>query len=337
MSDSEDSTVTYTAISSPFGGMSDIGSPGVDGQPVMPKDPYSYVVAAFQAPPSPDYVPGPEEPKQAPLSPEFVPEPVYLEFMPPKDEVLPTEEQPLSDAMVTTRRNSDEDVPNFEAMINAAVAKALPNLTAALRTQITNDIRNGAGLQVVVTRLVRLNLEGDACAGGKLIWYQVGVMLLPLLDQLDERILGSKWRGLPSWIVLLELLLEMLGKLGTFQVGLTEVGFGRIVNNGLHDVAQVAAVARNIELLHESGNSNKRDNNGEGLSPREAEAEYAQAIFARLLLLQGVLMLRGSRDQAAKTSGTVTGTLYIDDRTVFVLFDTGATHSIISTIFAKNS
>ncbi|GJW30605.1 hypothetical protein Tco_0047480 [Tanacetum coccineum] len=46
--------------------------------------------------------------------------------------------------MVTTRRNSDDDVPNFEAMINAAVANALPNLTAALRTQITNDIRNSA-------------------------------------------------------------------------------------------------------------------------------------------------------------------------------------------------
>ncbi|GJW64607.1 hypothetical protein Tco_0116491 [Tanacetum coccineum] len=42
-------------------------------------------------------------------------------------------------------RNLDDDVPNFEAMINAAVANALPNLTAALRTQITNDIRNGAG------------------------------------------------------------------------------------------------------------------------------------------------------------------------------------------------
>ncbi|GJZ12063.1 hypothetical protein Tco_0546822 [Tanacetum coccineum] len=46
--------------------------------------------------------------------------------------------------MVTTRRNSDDDVPNFEAMKTAAVANALPNLTAALRTQITNDIRNGA-------------------------------------------------------------------------------------------------------------------------------------------------------------------------------------------------
>ncbi|GJX65892.1 ribonuclease H-like domain-containing protein [Tanacetum coccineum] len=35
---------------------------GVDGPPVMPEDPYAYVVAAFQAPPSPDYVPDPEYP-----------------------------------------------------------------------------------------------------------------------------------------------------------------------------------------------------------------------------------------------------------------------------------
>ncbi|GJW46790.1 hypothetical protein Tco_0078436 [Tanacetum coccineum] len=60
MLDSKDSTVTYTAISSPFGGMSDIGSPGVDGPPMIP---YAYVVADFQAPPSPDYVSGPEEPE----------------------------------------------------------------------------------------------------------------------------------------------------------------------------------------------------------------------------------------------------------------------------------
>nr|GFB75247.1 hypothetical protein [Tanacetum cinerariifolium] len=36
----------------------------------MPEDPYAYVVAAFQALPAPDYVPGPEEPEQAPPSPE---------------------------------------------------------------------------------------------------------------------------------------------------------------------------------------------------------------------------------------------------------------------------
>ncbi|GKC54461.1 hypothetical protein Tco_1077206 [Tanacetum coccineum] len=71
MSDSEDSTVTYTTVSSPFGGLSDIGSPGVDGPPVMPKDPYAYVL-------------------------------VYPEFMPPKDEVLPAEEQPLPAAVSPT-------------------------------------------------------------------------------------------------------------------------------------------------------------------------------------------------------------------------------------------
>ncbi|GKB23896.1 hypothetical protein Tco_0863297, partial [Tanacetum coccineum] len=43
MSDSEDSTVTYTQVSSPFEDSSDVGSPGVDGPPVMPKDPYAYI------------------------------------------------------------------------------------------------------------------------------------------------------------------------------------------------------------------------------------------------------------------------------------------------------
>ncbi|GKE71184.1 hypothetical protein Tco_1529256 [Tanacetum coccineum] len=59
----------------------------------MPEDPYAYVVAAFQAPPSLDYVPGPEYPP----SPEFVPEPVYPEFMPPEDTaVLPTANSPAT-------------------------------------------------------------------------------------------------------------------------------------------------------------------------------------------------------------------------------------------------
>ncbi|GJR61877.1 hypothetical protein Tco_1504039 [Tanacetum coccineum] len=102
MSDSEDSTVTYIAVSSPFRGLSDIGSPGVDGPPVMPEDPYAYVVATFQAPPSPDYVPGPEEPEQAPLLPEFVLEQVYPEFMPLDEDILLAEEQPLPVAISPT-------------------------------------------------------------------------------------------------------------------------------------------------------------------------------------------------------------------------------------------
>ncbi|GJY53710.1 hypothetical protein Tco_0445374, partial [Tanacetum coccineum] len=82
MSNSEDSTITYTVVSSPFADLPDIESLGVDGPPVMPEDPYAYVVAAFQALPSLDYVSGPEYP---PL-PDLVLEPVYPEFMPPEDE-----------------------------------------------------------------------------------------------------------------------------------------------------------------------------------------------------------------------------------------------------------
>ncbi|GJZ00869.1 hypothetical protein Tco_0518298 [Tanacetum coccineum] len=65
---------------------------------MMPEDPYAYVVAAFQAPPSPDYVPGLEYPP----SPDFVSELVYPEFMPPEDEVLPAEEQLLPAAVSPT-------------------------------------------------------------------------------------------------------------------------------------------------------------------------------------------------------------------------------------------
>nr|GEU67789.1 hypothetical protein [Tanacetum cinerariifolium] len=98
MSDSEDSTVTYIAVSSLFGGLSDIRSLGVNGPPVMREDPYAYVVAAFQAPPSFDYVSGPEYPP----SPKYVPKHVCPEFMPPEDEILPVEEQPLPAAVSPT-------------------------------------------------------------------------------------------------------------------------------------------------------------------------------------------------------------------------------------------
>nr|GFB52234.1 hypothetical protein [Tanacetum cinerariifolium] len=105
MLDIEDSTVTYTTVSSPYEGRSGDVSPGVDGPPVMPEDPYAYVVAAFQALPPPDYVPGPEEPEQAPPSSvyiPYVPEPVYPEYIPPEDDVFPAEEQLLPAAASPT-------------------------------------------------------------------------------------------------------------------------------------------------------------------------------------------------------------------------------------------
>ncbi|GJZ16787.1 hypothetical protein Tco_0552910 [Tanacetum coccineum] len=109
MSDSDESGVTHTEISSPFEDLSDIGSPGVvgpehEGLPWMLDDPY--VQVALQAPPSPDYIPGPEEPQSPPL-PDFVPEPVYPEYMPQEDEVFPAEEQPLPAAASPTTQSPD--------------------------------------------------------------------------------------------------------------------------------------------------------------------------------------------------------------------------------------
>ncbi|GJS84175.1 hypothetical protein Tco_0750716 [Tanacetum coccineum] len=112
---SASSTVTYTSVdtdSEPGRAfwpadeeLSDGGSPwvivyGYDGLPIQPV-----------APPSPDYIPGPEDP-QAPLvlqdederepmfvqahDPDYVPEPIYPEYIPLEDEhVFPAEEQPL--------------------------------------------------------------------------------------------------------------------------------------------------------------------------------------------------------------------------------------------------
>ncbi|GJU98582.1 hypothetical protein Tco_1327853 [Tanacetum coccineum] len=119
MSNSDESGVTYTEISSPFEGLSNIGSPGVvgpehEGLPWMLDDPY--VQVALQAPPSPDYIPGPEEPQSPPL-PNFVPEPIYPEYMPQEDEVFPAEEQPLPAAASPTAQSPDyvlESIPEAD-------------------------------------------------------------------------------------------------------------------------------------------------------------------------------------------------------------------------------
>nr|GFC12706.1 hypothetical protein [Tanacetum cinerariifolium] len=68
-----------------------------------------------QAPLSPDYVPSLEEPEQAPPSPvylPYVPELVYQEYMPPKDNVFPAEEQPLPVAATPTA-DSPGYIPEF--------------------------------------------------------------------------------------------------------------------------------------------------------------------------------------------------------------------------------
>ncbi|GKB67888.1 hypothetical protein Tco_0929300, partial [Tanacetum coccineum] len=94
MSDSEDSTVTYTAVSSPFKDGSDIGSPGVDGPPIMLEDPYAYIMVAYQVLPSPDYIHGPE----VPPSSDYIPGPEEPQSPPLLDFPLPAAASPIADS-----------------------------------------------------------------------------------------------------------------------------------------------------------------------------------------------------------------------------------------------
>nr|GFC22584.1 hypothetical protein [Tanacetum cinerariifolium] len=91
MSDSEESRVTYTDISSSFEELSDIGSPRADDHEylMMIEDPY--IEVALQAPPSPDYMPGLEEPEQAPPSSDYIPGPEHAD-----DEII-AEDQPYDE------------------------------------------------------------------------------------------------------------------------------------------------------------------------------------------------------------------------------------------------
>ncbi|GJR34787.1 hypothetical protein Tco_1210471 [Tanacetum coccineum] len=66
----------------------------------------THMCRSLYRPPSPDYIPGLEEP-QSPPPPDFVPEIVYPEFMPQKDEVFSAEEQPLPAAASPTAQSPD--------------------------------------------------------------------------------------------------------------------------------------------------------------------------------------------------------------------------------------
>ncbi|GJX62089.1 hypothetical protein Tco_0294989 [Tanacetum coccineum] len=110
--------------------------------------------------------------------------------------------------MVTTRRNSDDDVPNFEAMITAAVANALPNLTAALRTQITNDIRNGAASSGG-------GGGGDATPQGIHVWIERFTKLKPLAFRSAATPAEAE-----DWITHMEKLFQVLGCPDNFKTRL---------------------------------------------------------------------------------------------------------------------
>nr|GFD14375.1 reverse transcriptase domain-containing protein [Tanacetum cinerariifolium] len=92
-------------------------------------------------------------------------------------------------------------------MINADVANALPNLTDALRTQITNDIKNGVGPSG--------GGGGDAIPYGIHVWIERFTKLKPL---------AFRSAATPSeaedWITHMEKLFQVLGCPDNFKTRL---------------------------------------------------------------------------------------------------------------------
>ncbi|GJY45390.1 hypothetical protein Tco_0434453 [Tanacetum coccineum] len=90
---SSSSTLTYTSVYTDF-------EPWrfqwvSDEEPKVPEEapPSPDYVSGPEPPPSPDYLPGPEHPP----SPVYVPEPEYLEYLVPSDAKAPVEDHPLPD------------------------------------------------------------------------------------------------------------------------------------------------------------------------------------------------------------------------------------------------
>ncbi|GJX34943.1 hypothetical protein Tco_0246500 [Tanacetum coccineum] len=101
---SASSAVTYTSVytdSEPgrvFWGADEEISDG--GIPRVIVYRYNRIPMQPVAPPSPDYIPGPEDEREPmfiqPQDPDYMPEPIYPEYIPLEDEhVFPVEEQPL--------------------------------------------------------------------------------------------------------------------------------------------------------------------------------------------------------------------------------------------------
>nr|GEU96484.1 putative reverse transcriptase domain-containing protein [Tanacetum cinerariifolium] len=112
MSDSKDSMVTYTEVSSPFEDLSDIGSLrvviyGYDGLPMhLPSPDY---VPGPEHPPSPDYVPAEEQPLPVAVSP-TVDSPGYItEFDPEEDPKEEDDDDPKDDPTYYPTERDDDD------------------------------------------------------------------------------------------------------------------------------------------------------------------------------------------------------------------------------------
>nr|GFC76883.1 hypothetical protein [Tanacetum cinerariifolium] len=128
MSDSEDSTVTYTIVSSPYEGRSRDVSPGVDQPPVIPEDPYAYVSDPDEDPKEDDD----EDPEEDPAD------------YPADHDDDDNEEEPSGDDADEEDEEQDKDDDDEEEE-HPASADSIPSPPALRRLSIVHYPRYEAG------------------------------------------------------------------------------------------------------------------------------------------------------------------------------------------------
>ncbi|GJV28292.1 hypothetical protein Tco_1384740 [Tanacetum coccineum] len=117
------------AMSSPFEDGSDIGSPGFYGPPIMPEDPYAYIMAAYQ---EDEILPAEEQPLPAAASP-TADSPGYVPESDPEEEPEEDDEDPEEDpADYPADRDDDDDDEEEEHPASADSVPPVHRMTARI-------------------------------------------------------------------------------------------------------------------------------------------------------------------------------------------------------------
>nr|GEZ68953.1 hypothetical protein [Tanacetum cinerariifolium] len=252
--------------------------------------------------------------------------------------------------MVNTCQSTPEFFgPAFDEVVQRAVNALLPGLTA----QITNELhQNGVGSNVDVenwnahikklfkvlgcanefkARLASYKFEGDALNWWKAFKQAKGsVAYMATLSWKDfcwQVSLERKW-------VLQKSRINILTNAGRNIELLREQGGVNNKRNRDGDRIQSANKKNNQRGYGQKGNDDRNYDRQGGYMAKDCPKNNRGNGNDKQPDVKGKVYSL-TRDQAAKSSSTVTGTLFINGRAVFVLFDTGATHSVISVLISK--
>nr|GEV69604.1 RNA-directed DNA polymerase homolog [Tanacetum cinerariifolium] len=223
--------------------------------------------------------------------------------------------------------------PTFTVAVAHAVADLLPTLTARVTNEIRQNENNGNNGNRRNAR--RVNTEGS---GQRMKEITRGTETTIVYDhQIHQH------KGLIRELMIEGIVTDMATMADTATETCMEIIEGVVIDRQVTNI--VMAVTDGVLVLKgygvtrisratgacfecvEVGHLAKECKKG-STSSRGNNNNKPQATIGRVFTL--------TTEQAANAPGTILGTLYTYDRGVFVIFDTGSTHSVVSIAFSKH-